>query len=209
MERQQDYMPDFRGEAVKWVLEQGLSMAEAAKRRVVPKGRLANGVASAKGRKVPVVPGGRPVAELKAKVRRLRKELVEVRLERDILIKARGTLPGSRCPVRFHEAVATRVSSGVDGADFGGFTQRILGLVGAAAVPAAREDEWLKVAIRAAHVKARETYGVVRLPPALKAEGFAVGRDRIARLRRERGICCTQQRTFKRTTHCADRALLG
>lgn len=62
------------------------------------------------------------------------------------------------------------------------------------------EDERLKVAIRAAHVKARETYGVARLQPELKAEGFAVGRDRIARLRRAMGSYCKQKRTFKATT---------
>ena len=63
-----------------------------------------------------------------------------------------------------------------------------------------REDERLKAAIRAAHIKSRETYGVARLQPELEAEGFNVGRDRIARLRREMGICCKQKRKFKATT---------
>jgi transposase InsO family protein len=64
----------------------------------------------------------------------------------------------------------------------------------------ALEDERLKVAISAAHVKTRETYGAIRLQSELQAEGFAVGRDRIARLRRELGICCEQKRKFKATT---------
>lgn len=38
----QDYTPEFRTEAVKGVLAQGLSLAEAAKRLSVPKGTLAN-----------------------------------------------------------------------------------------------------------------------------------------------------------------------
>lgn len=66
--------------------------------------------------------------------------------------------------------------------------------------PHALEDERLKVAIRAAHVKTRETYGAKRLQTELHAEGCAVGRDRIARLRREMGICCKQKRKFKATT---------
>src|SRR5512134_3101593 len=64
----------------------------------------------------------------------------------------------------------------------------------------ALEDERLKVAITAAHVKTRETYGAKRLQAELQAEGFAVGRDRIARLRRELGICCQQKRPFRATT---------
>ena len=40
MERKQDYTPEFRAEAVKVVLAQGLSLAEAAKRLSVPKGDL-------------------------------------------------------------------------------------------------------------------------------------------------------------------------
>lgn len=66
--------------------------------------------------------------------------------------------------------------------------------------PHAWEEERLKVAIRAAPVKTRETYGAKRLPPALQAEGLTVGRDRIARLRREMGIGCQQKRQFKATT---------
>lgn len=68
--------------------------------------------------------------------------------------------------------------------------------------PSARalEDERLKVAITATHAKTRETYGTKRLQRELKAEGVEVGRDRIARLRRELGICCKQKRRFKATT---------
>jgi transposase InsO family protein len=64
----------------------------------------------------------------------------------------------------------------------------------------ALEDERLKVAISAAHVKTRQTYGAIRLQSELQAEGFAVGRDRIARLRRELGIRCKQKHKFKATT---------
>jgi transposase InsO family protein len=69
--------------------------------------------------------------------------------------------------------------------------------------PSARalEDERLKVAVAAAHMKTRQTYGATRLQAELKAEGFAVGRDRVARLRRDLGIRCRQKRKFKATTN--------
>lgn len=60
---------------------------------------------------------------------------------------------------------------------------------------------WLKVAIRAAHRRSRETYGVRRLQPERTSEGFVAGRDRIARWRRELGLRGRQKRTFKATTN--------
>lgn len=65
----------------------------------------------------------------------------------------------------------------------------------------AQQDARLRVAIRAAHTRSRETYGVRRLQPELASEGFVAGRDRIARLRRELGLRCRQKRKFKATTN--------
>lgn len=67
--------------------------------------------------------------------------------------------------------------------------------------PRRQVDELLKVAIRAAHGKTRQTYGAVRLQAELAAEGFHAGRDRIGRLRREMGLFCKQKRKFKATTN--------
>jgi putative transposase len=64
-----------------------------------------------------------------------------------------------------------------------------------------REDEFLKVRIRAAHVRSRGTYGPRRLQTELAAEGIQVGRDRISRLRKEMGLRCIQHRKFKATTN--------
>lgn len=65
----------------------------------------------------------------------------------------------------------------------------------------AQEDERLKVAIRAAHHKTRQSYGPKRLQAELAEEGFVAGRDRISRLRHEMGIRCLQKRKFKATTN--------
>lgn len=65
----------------------------------------------------------------------------------------------------------------------------------------AQEDERLKVAIKAAHTRTRQTYGVRRLQPELVDDGFVAGRDRIDRLRRELGLRCKQKRKFKGTTN--------
>jgi transposase InsO family protein len=65
----------------------------------------------------------------------------------------------------------------------------------------AQEDERLKVAIKTAHKRTRESYSARRLQPELVADGFIAGRDRIARLRRELDIHCRQKRKFKATTN--------
>lgn len=69
--------------------------------------------------------------------------------------------------------------------------------------PSARqqENERLKLAIRAAHHRSREVYGVRRLQPELAGMGFVAGRDRIARLRRELALRCRQKRKFRATTN--------
>ncbi len=101
MKKQQRYTPEFRAEAVKLVTEQGLSQQEAAKRLSIPKGTLANWVAASKASILPLGTGALSAAELAKENARLRKELAEARMEREILKKAtayfaRESLPGTR-----------------------------------------------------------------------------------------------------------------
>ena len=56
------------------------------------------------------------------------------------------------------------------------------------------------MAIRAAHVRTRQTYGPERLQAELHADGFPAGIGRIKRLRKKLGLRCTQVRRFTTTT---------
>ena len=69
------YTPEFRAEAVKLVLEQGLSLEAAAQRLSVPKGTLANWVKAAKRGSTgsTSAPGSRSVADLEAENSRHRR----------------------------------------------------------------------------------------------------------------------------------------
>jgi transposase len=102
MKRSKTYTPELREEAVKLVLTQGLTLEDAAMRLTIPKGTLANWVAAAKtGASPKVAPGSRSVPELEAEVSKLRKELAETRMERDIVKKAAAyfaqeSLPSTR-----------------------------------------------------------------------------------------------------------------
>ena len=95
----QSYTPEFR--AV--VLEQGLSVAEAAARLNMSQGTLAYWVTQARknDNNAPAMAGAQSLTELLAENKQRRKELAEARIERDILKKAtayfaRESLPGTR-----------------------------------------------------------------------------------------------------------------
>jgi transposase-like protein len=61
-----------------------LSQEEAAKRLGIPKGTLGRWMVVVKGSQEPSAPGSRSGVKLEAENARLRKELAEARLERDI-----------------------------------------------------------------------------------------------------------------------------
>jgi putative transposase len=65
-----------------------------------------------------------------------------------------------------------------------------------------QDDTHLKVVIKAAHKRTRETFGPERLQQDIvKNEGMQVGVHRIKRLRKELGIRCCQKQKFKATTN--------
>ena len=82
------YTAEFRAEAVKLVLEQKMSVAGAAKRLSVPKSSLNNWVVAARaGQLADVGKDRRAPTEAEVELVRLRKELAETKLERDLLKK--------------------------------------------------------------------------------------------------------------------------
>jgi transposase len=100
-QKKRTYSDELKSEAVKMVNEQGLSQQEAGRRLSIPKGTLANWVAASKSGSSRSHPGDLSVAELTAENQRLRKELNEARMEREILKKAaayfaKESLPGTR-----------------------------------------------------------------------------------------------------------------
>ena len=95
------YSAELKTEAVKMVTEQGLTQEETAKRLSIPKGSIGNWVGAARAAMAKGSPGEQSVGELAAENARLRKELAEARMEREILKKAtayfaKESLPGTR-----------------------------------------------------------------------------------------------------------------
>ena len=82
------YSPEFRAEAVKLVEQTGMSIERAAKQLLIPKSSLSNWVRAAKkGQLAEVGQGQRVPNEQELELARLRKELAEVKQERDLLKK--------------------------------------------------------------------------------------------------------------------------
>lgn len=96
------YTKELRLEAVKLVMEEGLSWGEAARRLSLPTSTLANWVKAAKAGKLgDVGKKYRPLTEVEMELARTKKELATVKMECEILKKAaayfaRESLPGTR-----------------------------------------------------------------------------------------------------------------
>jgi transposase len=96
------YSKEFRGEAVKMVVEGGLSAYEVSRQLALPKSTLENWVRAFKAGKLSDIGGQqRPLTEVEQELDRVKRELAQVKLERDILKKAaayfaKESLPGTR-----------------------------------------------------------------------------------------------------------------
>ena len=96
------FTKEFRQEAVKLVAEEGLSWAAAGQRLSLSASTIGNWVKAEKAGKLGDVGRSyRPLTEVEIELAQTRKELAEVKMERDILKKAaayfaRESLPGTR-----------------------------------------------------------------------------------------------------------------
>ncbi len=96
------YTKEFREEAVKLITEEKLSLPEAGRRLNLAPSTIGNWVKASKaGRLGEIGKTYRPLTEIEMELYRTKKELAEVKMERDILKKAaayfaRESLPGTR-----------------------------------------------------------------------------------------------------------------
>jgi transposase len=83
------YTPEFREQAVRLHEVEGLTVPEAAKRLSMSQGTLKNWIyASRQGKLGEVGKGQKPLTELEMELARVKRELAEVKMERDLLKKA-------------------------------------------------------------------------------------------------------------------------
>jgi transposase len=96
------YSKEFRIEAVKMVVDGGISVYEASRQLTLPKSTLENWVKAFKAGKLGDIGGQqRPLTDVEQELARVKRELAQVKQERDILKKAaayfaKESLPGTR-----------------------------------------------------------------------------------------------------------------
>lgn len=190
----QRYSKEFKAEAVRTVLENQLSISEGASRLSLPEGTLGQWVTAA--RKGLGTLGSRTVAELESEILQLRKALNEARLERDIL-NCTGVAEKYALIEQWRQQFPIEAMCQVFGVSRSGYYNWVQH------EPSDRKqsDERLKLEIKVAHIRTRETYGTRRLQTELAENGIIVGRDRLARLRKELRLRCKQKRKFRATTN--------
>ena len=92
------YTPEFRAEAAKLVEVTGMSVARAAKQLSIPKSSLDNWVRAAwEGKLAEVGKGQRLPSKLELELARPRKELAEMKMERELLKKFVTSPKGISC----------------------------------------------------------------------------------------------------------------
>ena len=83
------YSKEFREEAVKLVIDLNLSIPEVSRRLDVPKSTISNWVKASKaGRLGNIGKNRRELSDTELELARLKRELAQVKMERDILKKA-------------------------------------------------------------------------------------------------------------------------
>jgi transposase len=96
------YSRELREEAVRLVLENGFSVREVGRQLSIPSNTISNWVkAHKKGALASVGKTRKTLSETELELARVRRELAEVKMERDLLKKAaayfaKGSLPGTR-----------------------------------------------------------------------------------------------------------------
>ncbi|SEF65820.1 transposase [Nitrosomonas ureae] len=82
------YSQEFLEQSVKFFKESGLTVVEAAKRLSLPRGTLKNWVyADKRGELAAVGKHQKPLTELELELSRVKRELAEVKMERDFIKK--------------------------------------------------------------------------------------------------------------------------
>jgi len=139
--------------------------------------------------------------DYKAENKTLRKQITVLKMEREILKKGDGILREGKL-VRFEFIHAEKANFPIQ------VLCRVLEVSRSGyyrwrdAEPSehSKQDEQLKLEIKAIHSESRGTYGSPRVHAELQAKGFEIGRNRVARIMAEEGITGRRPARFCKTT---------
>lgn len=207
------YSDDFKREAVRLVAAEGRPLKRVAREL----GVSAHTLRAWRYRYAPDEPPASEALPAEEQIRRLRRELDQVRQERDILKKSRRHLLADAAPPMKHAFVRLHASehpvtalcrvlrpaeaeAGVSRSGYYAWGTR-------PESEHACADQALSALIAEAHVASRRTYGAPRVHAELQARGHRVSRKRVARLMRRAGLRgATPRRKYRRALASAPEA---
>lgn len=101
MAEKKNYSEELKIEALRMVVEQGMSQKEVSDLLNIPKGTIGSWASKNSKSMETLAPGAPTISDLTAENRRLRKELATAQMEKEILKKAaayfaKESLPGTR-----------------------------------------------------------------------------------------------------------------
>ncbi|WZX23409.1 IS3 family transposase [Myxococcus stipitatus] len=194
------YTPEFKARAVKMVLEEGKSRAQVAKDMDLTRSALEAWMRQSRT-DAGQGPSGALTTGEKEELAQLRREVRQLRMEREILKNAAGLLRQGE-HVRFTAIQEEKANYPV------AMLCRVLEVSragyyaweGREASARQKANAALVERIQQVHQDSRRTYGSPRVQAELKAQGLPVGRHRVARLMREAGLRARRRRRFVHTT---------
>ncbi|WP_138956753.1 IS3 family transposase [Sphingomonas sp. KC8] len=187
--RRRKFSREFKLEAVKLVRERGVSVAQAARDLDVHENVLRKWVRDHEADPGSAFPGHGVMKAEQQEIERLRREVVKLKAERDILKKAGGLLRKG-LDMKFGFIAKHRGVWPVSwicetlGVSHSGFHAWLVREPSARA----RSDEELGAKIRASFVSSYRTYGARRVWHDILAEGLSCGLHRVERLMRLHGL---------------------
>ena len=113
MERRK-FTREFKLEAVKLIQERGVTVAQAARDLGVQGSVLRRWVQECAADSQQAFPGQGQMKPEQAELARLRREVIKLTAERDILKKPRPTSRRRRCDVRLHREAPGNLADGMD-----------------------------------------------------------------------------------------------
>ncbi|WP_370447089.1 IS3 family transposase [Shigella flexneri] len=200
--KKRNFSAEFKRESAQLVVDQKYTVADAAKAMDVGLSTMTRWVKQLRDERQGKTPKASPITPEQIEIRELRKKLQRIEMENEILKKANsvfctGVAEKYALIEQWRQQFPIEAMCQVFGVSRSGYYNWVQH------EPSDRKqsDERLKLEIKVAHIRTRETYGTRRLQTELAENGIIVGRDRLARLRKELRLRCKQKRKFRATTN--------
>jgi putative transposase len=199
--KNQNYTNEIKSNAVRMVLEEGLSRTEVGRRLEIPSQNISRWMKEAQKKQQGLAENGESKSLLKKKIQEQEKQIRQLQIEREILKKASAFFAKELLwGLTLSTSIARNGLSLCFVKSSGSTEVTITNIQKNNQNQADRDDETLKKRLRALFEQHKKNYGSRGLMKALREEGFKVGCYRVRKLMKNMGIFTHQRLRYKNTT---------